>query len=313
MAVNEHDTAGTPQDERIVALYREAALEEPPSRLDAVIARDARRALEPPAAGGARPWWQIWRVPVAFAAVAVLSVSVATIISREGGEPLTIGERAPMPQASSSAAPRTAPQQDPSPAAAQPSGEVQPQTAQSERRKVDALQREERRRDSSARSERSTVPRSEPGSPSPASAADAAGKLGEVESRTFTDRSKSADTGPAAAAHAPYALSAPSAAPAPAAPPDARLAKEAPAASAPPVAARRRSAATPAAKPAMPAGTALTPAVAALVAELEGKAPAAWLERVAALRRDGRTEDADALLNEFRRRHPEAPLPEDLK
>jgi hypothetical protein len=63
----------------------------------------------------------------------------------------------------------------------------------------------------------------------------------------------------------------------------------------------------------MPAGTALTPAVAALVAELEGKAPAAWLERIAALRSDGRTEDADALLNEFRRRHPEEPLPQGMK
>jgi hypothetical protein len=54
----------------------------------------------------------------------------------------------------------------------------------------------------------------------------------------------------------------------------------------------------------------LAPAVAAIAAELEGRPPAAWLDRVATLRRDGRTEDADALLAEFRRRHPDEPLPE---
>jgi TolA-binding protein len=54
----------------------------------------------------------------------------------------------------------------------------------------------------------------------------------------------------------------------------------------------------------------LTPAVAAIVAELEGRAPAAWLDRVATLRRDGRTDDADALLAELRRRYPDEPLPE---
>jgi hypothetical protein len=55
---------------------------------------------------------------------------------------------------------------------------------------------------------------------------------------------------------------------------------------------------------------AFTPVVAAIVAELEGRPPAVWLERITTLRRDGRTEDADALVAEFRRRHPDEPLPE---
>jgi hypothetical protein len=280
MAVNERDTAG--EDSRIAALYREAALEEPPPHLDASIPRDARRALDAPAAARARPWWSAWRVPVAFAAVAVLSVSVVTIISREGGEPLTIGEPAATPDAPSAAARQAAP---PTVGAAQASHESDVQAPEGARRKLEARQRDDRPGDASAPATQSAAPRGEPIAPPRASAADASAQAAAGASPTLADQETSA--------------------PAPA--------NEAAAAATPPAAAQRRRAETsaaPAAKPAMAARNALTPAVAAIVVELDGRAPAAWLERVATLRRDGRTDDADALLAELRRRYPDEPLPE---
>jgi hypothetical protein len=351
MAVNERDTAG--EDSRIAALYREAALEEPPPHLDASIRRDARRALEAPAAARARPWWSAWRVPVAFAAVAVLSVSVVAIVSREGGEPLTIGERVATSEAPSAAAPQAAPGADHAPA------ETEAQAPERTRRKLEARQREDRRGEASApvspsavpRGEasapasQSAAPRGEPHAPPRASAADASAKAAAGASRTLADQERSADTGTARprspeAERAPYALTtpapappppvpqaarapaaspapattpAPAPSPAPAPRPEAAPANEAAAAAPAPAAAQRRRAETsaaPAAKPAMAARNALTPAVAAIVVELDGRAPAAWLERVATLRRDGRTDDADALLAEFTRRYPDEPLPE---
>ena len=55
------------------------------------------------------------------------------------------------------------------------------------------------------------------------------------------------------------------------------------------------------------------PALAALIGELDARPPALWLERIIALRREGRREDADALLAEFKRRYPEEPLPATLQ
>ncbi|MDB5904142.1 MAG: hypothetical protein JWM26_3020 [Betaproteobacteria bacterium] len=291
MAVNERDTAG--EDSRIAALYREAALEEPPPYLDASIRRDARRALDAPAAARARPWWSAWRVPVAFAAVAVLSVSVVAIVSREGGEPLTIGERVATSEAPSAAAPQAAPGADHAPA------ETEAQAPERTRRKLEARQRQDRRGDASAPATQSAVPpgeasapssqsaapRGEPIAPPRASAADASAQAAAGASPTLADQERSA---PAPAAEAAAAATAPAAVQ------------------------RRRAetSAAPAARPAMAARNALTPAVAAMVVELDGRAPAAWLERVATLRRDGRTDDADALLAEFRRRYPDEPLPE---
>ena len=43
--------------------------------------------------------------------------------------------------------------------------------------------------------------------------------------------------------------------------------------------------------------------------ELDRAPPPAWLERIGALRKEGRTGEADALLAEFRRRYPEVSVP----
>lgn len=50
--------------------------------------------------------------------------------------------------------------------------------------------------------------------------------------------------------------------------------------------------------------SALSPELAQHVTDLESQGPEAWRERIASLRRDGRTAEADGLLAEFRRRFP---------
>jgi hypothetical protein len=48
---------------------------------------------------------------------------------------------------------------------------------------------------------------------------------------------------------------------------------------------------------------------AALVRSLEGQPFTVWVERIVNLRRDGRHDDADALVAVFRRRFPDVELP----
>lgn len=95
MNAKPHDPTHDTFDPRIARLYREAAREEAPPHLDAHLldaargeaaaARAARDARSPAATGGAgmpRFSWP-WRVSLAFAAVAVLSVSLLVLNPRE--------------------------------------------------------------------------------------------------------------------------------------------------------------------------------------------------------------------------------------
>lgn len=61
----------------------------------------------------------------------------------------------------------------------------------------------------------------------------------------------------------------------------------------------------PAAKPA--------PRKSDLLREYEDEPPQKWLEKVAELRREGRRADADELLEAFRQRFPDHPLPVELR
>jgi hypothetical protein len=56
-----------------------------------------------------------------------------------------------------------------------------------------------------------------------------------------------------------------------------------------------------------------SPDVARHIADLDTKSPAAWVERMLALRREGRVAEANAVLAEFRRRYPAEPLPAELQ
>jgi hypothetical protein len=55
------------------------------------------------------------------------------------------------------------------------------------------------------------------------------------------------------------------------------------------------------------------PDISAHVAALESRPPAAWLERVRLLQREGLLLDANRLLAEFKRRFPEEPVPSDVQ
>jgi hypothetical protein len=112
MAMKEPPRNGSPADEPIdpglARLYREAAHDEPPARLDAAIRAAARREARAqprelaPAAGEvaaprasgpaqparamARPFRLTWRLPLSLAAVMVLSVSVVSLMTERDGE-----------------------------------------------------------------------------------------------------------------------------------------------------------------------------------------------------------------------------------
>ena len=51
----------------------------------------------------------------------------------------------------------------------------------------------------------------------------------------------------------------------------------------------------------------------ALWQDLEGEPAAKWLDRLRELRKIGRAADAERLVAEFRRRFPDAALPDDLR
>ena len=304
------------EDERIAGLYRRISVEDPPPYLDARIAEAAR--LEPGSrvAPKRRAWWVPWRVPFAVAAVAVVSVSlVSLMMEHEGGE-LTLAPgdsqlRAPAVDAM------------PVPSQAQP--EVRPQRGEPTRAqsqsppgarrydKTDApAERRALARESSGDRERSAAsPPAVVAAPEPPPAAPPAAMR---DAATISESAPGrAEIGAAAAARdsqkeQAQALSAPAQAPAPL---QSRAAAPAPA---------------PARAPA-PAGSlrtfkradsaeseaAVASAVSKLVVELSGRPPAEWLERVATLRREGRRPEADALLEEFKRRYPDQPIPADLR
>lgn len=335
--MNERDTEFGPDDAKIAALYRDASHDEPPAALDAAVLRNARRAVTPRTAKPRTSWWMPWRVPFAFAAVAVLSVSIVLVAEREGGAPMKLEEReAPQAAARALEPPATtAAREAPAPAAeAQPAAEPKPAPP------PPAV--EARAKTAPAATAPSAVDAriTENQTPEPERAREAATAKakaeGEVEARraerdsadriqAFAKRraedSKVMRDEPAA--QPPFA-SAPPAAPreaapaatlsAPASVSERAASTPAAGASAPAAAPAMRPYAAPAAKPLgqqrrADVAQAMTPAVAALAAELDKRPPAEWLARIAQLRREGRAADADGLLAEFKRRFPEEPVP----
>jgi hypothetical protein len=323
MAVNEHD--GDEKDALLSRLYREAAREEPPAHLDRAITAAARESVgrrSSPAYSRSRSWWTPWRLPFAFAALAVVSVSLVTLMIEEDAERVASVPASSPPAAQEREAAKIA--QPPAEAAASnaaPGKPEQPRRAQrQDARKPEPEFVPEPPPTSATRGElaRAEAPaeagpralQKAPGSeaaPPPAQDALAAGAVGarsEVQSRRSEERAAAAPA-PAPAAEAAQAplgdARAPAARPAP----------------------------QPAVKPApAPKGTIgirgmerdgyatqarPSPEVARHIVELEGKPPSAWIERVLTLRREARMAEADGLLAEFRRRFPGELLPPELQ
>jgi hypothetical protein len=293
------------QDERIAGLYRSVSVEDPPSYLDARIAEAARLDPGSRAPRKRREWWILWRVPFAIAAVAVVSVSLVSLMIEHGGGDLTPAPReAPLRPPAADAVtvpsqPEIQPQRDqPTTAQSQTgaSGDDKANAA-AERR---ALARESpKSRERPAASPPAVVLAPEPPpAPPPTAMRDAA---------TISERAPvRAEIGAATGARdlqkeQAQSMAAPAQAPAPLQSRAATAGLAAPAARA-----FKRA-------DAVESETALASAVAKLVAELSSRPPAEWIERIAALRREGRHVDADALLEEFRRRYPDQPIPADLR
>jgi hypothetical protein len=308
MAVSEREVDAHPDDAKLAAVYRASASEEPPSRLDAAVLREARRVAAGRSSRTRPAWWMPWRVPLAFAAVAVMSVSIALVVEREGGAPVEFEPSVPR-----SAAPEGAPEPAPggvrehAPDAAPPAAHAPVESPRPKRA-------EPRAAGSHTDNERQSEPlrpetRKEAAAPSAPATKPAADDL-----RKF--RARSSESEAAAELPAPPRSPAAMSAPAPAAaaeqsaerrstrasPPPARAPETQPYAAAKPLAAERSAKVE-----------SESPEIAAMIAILDARPASEWRARIATLRREGRMAEAEALAAEFRRRFPDEPLPPDVQ
>lgn len=330
------DTAGNAdRDPQLDRLYREAAREEPPARLDAAILAAARREV------GARPRavsarLRAWRVPISIAAVVVLSVSLVTLVREEGGGQLErpsavdlysrSAETAPVPAATPEAAKAPAHAQPPAAAPASRDDAVLGATAPAKVAEETARRAADASAARSAAPEPQAPPRAAAPSPRPFQDAPAARERRPAPS---TDQMAGMGTATPPPSNLGSEMESPAApaAPAPVAPNSAMRMMQ-----------RDKSAASNAAGSvsAVPPPVAGTPAekprprlearslqgerppaeaarLAALLKEFEPQPPEKWLEKIEALKREGRKGEADDMLAEFKRRFPDYPVPPALR
>lgn len=314
MAVNEHGGSPGPDeaDERIARLYKEASREEPPARLDRLIAAAAReRGAVAPAARP--PWWLPWRVPFAFAAVAIVSVSLVTLMVDADRERITA-----LPSAAPPPAAREAPAAPVESDALERESNVAGKPAAVPRRKDAPQPRPSAPRERMAQVEQPVEAGRREAAPAATADARSQRSMPEPPRETMQDAARDASARvPAEPQSFPAGERAAAAPPAPVSAPSGMAGRAAEATSAPQPAvkpapaakARMRGfdeqAALGAARPA--------PEVARHLTELDRQPLAAWIDRVMALRKDGRMAEADGVLAELKRRYPEAALPLELR
>ncbi len=275
------------EDAKISERYRALGREEPGAALDTAILAAARRAVRS-RPGGARTGLRRWTLPVSVAAVVVLSVTVTLQLQRERPDAValyapepkkiepSVARQAPAEQAPSTAS-RLAVPNEPSQAA---TADVEPQTATpgaGRASKPAAAERAPR-----VNEVRPTPPpdsRARPFAPDPG-ATPAPSAAGRIVASSPAPAESVADRAPAAAAPSPSRREASAA--------GARSSNEA---------LRRNGPAS---------------------AELRAKAgekedsPERWLERIVALRAEGRDREADESFAEFRKRYPDYRISEEL-
>ena len=298
----EHD-----RDDDLSRRYRELAREDPPSALDDAILAAARRELETrPAPLVAPTGRRRWSVPIAAAAVIVLSAVVTLHVQREQPDPELGGVPQPQPPAAA--------RKDEASAIA-PRAEMREEKLSSPEKDIAALRapveapkaQPERRRAQEAPAAKAVKPSQAPVGESPALARAPAEPKPLAEQERF-----SPDPAPAVAAPPP-------APPPSSAPPQMQMRQAAPAAKPAPRAAD--SASTAGASP--PAAAEDRDALGGLrdggtnrmlaKREIAAESPEKMLERIAALRREGRGKEADDLYAEFKRRFPDYRIPDALR
>jgi resuscitation-promoting factor RpfA len=285
MAVNQDNPEmQADRDPQLSGLYRAAATQDPPQRLDAAIQAAARRAV------GARPrpadasFLRAWRVPVSIAAVLVLSVSMVTLTVRQKSEQAA-GERLMEPALTASAPVlRT----DPAPRAADvpsaPSGAQNQHDAPSAPRAAD--RNAAAARPKMAEAVPSAAP---PTAPAPGYAASSGpGVLAERRMAPVTEE----DTVSTQAARKPASSAAPGSTQ---------------------QMARSQAQFSHSEGLADSAKTSDAPGVAEWIRAYDKEQPGKWLEKIQMLHREGRTAEAGEMLAEFRKRFPGHPLPTDLR
>jgi hypothetical protein len=260
-------------DPQLAAIYRAGADAGPPAHLDDVIRAAARREV---AAGPRRAGVRRWAMPVSLAAVLVLSVSVVIQMREQGAD-------RPESMISPPEAPAvTAPPHEPAAPAAAAVPEAAPK-----RRSAPSLGAAD-------------IPAAPTGplastAESPAATAEAGQAVAEFRAK--------APAAEPSRTEAPAAASRDHAAPQP-------LRRSAPASMAAEMS--DSTGASSSAKAAAPAPLSAAPARSVLWQDLLKEPPEKWLQRIAELRREGKTHDAGAVLTEFRRRFPDVRLPEDM-
>jgi hypothetical protein len=307
MALNQ-DNEQRPEDVRIAELYREAAGEAPPEHLDRLIRERARQPEQSSTPARQRSWWPSWRAPLVAAAIAVLSATLVITMTEEGGERITLSPAKSEPEAQERSA-----------------GSAEDELRLRSQGPIESERVAKRLEDPVPKAKQSVAPSPQraPSAPKPtpteahrpeAASADArvlsgqrakpAAVRDQSEASTVGERDASVAAAPTSAVPPTPLASRPlSAGEAPEPTTGAAAAKPARPDNA--LASRRTETARAAPKSSSPA--------AALIAELEGEPPSRWVEHILTLRRDGRRQDADAVLAEFKLRYPSEPLPTSLQ
>jgi len=318
------------RDPRLERLYRSAAREEPPARLDAAIHATARREVHAgPRAVPTR--LRAWRVPVSIAAVVILSASLVTLVREEGGGQLErspVTDRYSKPEKSVSALPAPAPDAVTPPATIPAArNDAAPGAAATAKIAEETAPRETR-----ARRVQPTAP--EPPAVPPRSAASPPRPFQDAPGERERRPAPSAEQAAGASASPPYGgsgetgvgLSAPSYGTAAGTGTVLGKIQRDRAATSEAADSKSEVQPPPAAAPAEKSHSGLDARalrgerppldlarVAALVKELGSKPPEKWLETIEDLRREGRQAESDGLLAEFKRRFPRHPLPPSLR
>lgn len=262
------------RDPELASAYRAGAQAMPPAHLDDAIRAAARREV---AAGPRRTGVRRWAVPASLAAMIVLSVSVVTLMREQGADRPELLIR-------------------PKSQALERQGQiVQPVPGEPPAAVPGAPETQAKRRPPAPSVGESPAPLPQTATaPAPSVsglAADVGPRASDTESRAkaaTADASRTEQIAEPASARREYAP----------------LLRSTPA----PMGEAAGNAGIPTAKPAAPAALS-APDV--LWRDLVREPAETWLQRIAELRRIGKTADADALAAEFRRRFPDRRLPED--
>lgn len=315
MTTDPRDTEAA--DPGLARAYRAGADDMPPAHIDARILAAARREV----GAGPRPlgksFARRWGLPVSLAAVLVLSVTVVTLMVQEGGDDLA-GPPRPAPRVAETPAPAAAPVHGPDTAPAVVQGSAVA-LGDAMRKKSEPV---------SAASVPAQAPAPVPQPSTGPGVQNVASGMAERTAPVASGEARGRDAGAAASAAAPVPAPQPepvvTAAPN-SPPPAARMmakpaVREAASEDMPARAAADRASGRTEAGPAsavqarpstdaLPGKAPLAGARSQHLRELDREPPDKWLERIAALRREGRAGEADELLSEFRKRFPDHPVP----